>query len=279
MTLDLAVYARRIDHTGEWEPTLETLKALHFAHATHIPFENLDVLLRQPIRLDLESLWAKLVNGGRGGYCFEQNALFAAVLERIGFQVTRLAARVRMGAAQVRPRSHMLLAVDLDGRKWLADVGFGAEVFLHPIPLTPDVATPQFGWKYRVIDEGSVRVLQSLRPEGWLDLYSFTLEEQHPVDYEVSNYFTSTSPNSPFLKMLLVQRPGADCRQMLVNRRLIEYRPGATSETAVPDDDALLEVLAERFALRFPAGTRFPYEQSQSRTGGSGADQGVRPTR
>src|SRR5271169_2357064 len=106
MTLDLAAYARRIGHPGELAPTLETLKNLHLAHATHIPFENLDILLGQPIRLDLESLWAKLVTGGRGGYCFEQNALFAAVLETIGFRVTRLAARVRMGAAQVRPRSH-----------------------------------------------------------------------------------------------------------------------------------------------------------------------------
>jgi N-hydroxyarylamine O-acetyltransferase len=262
MTLDLQAYARRIDYPGGLEPTLETLKNLHLAHATHIPFENLDILLGQPIHLDLENLWAKLVAGGRGGYCFEQNALFAAVLETTGFRVTRLAARVRMGAAQVRARSHMLLAVDLDGQTWLADVGFGAEVFLHPIPLTRGAVTPQFGWKYRVIDEGSQQVLQSLRPEGWFDLYSFTLEEQHPVDYEVSNYFTSTNPNSPFVKTLLVQRPDPDCRQMLVNRRLIEYRPDATSETTVPDDDALLEVLAERFTLRFPPGTRFPYQDS-----------------
>jgi N-hydroxyarylamine O-acetyltransferase len=164
----------------------------------------------------------------------------------------------------VRPRSHMLLAVDLDGETWLADVGFGAEVFLHPIPLTPGVVTPQFGWKYRVVTEDSVHVLQSLRPAGWLDLYSFTLEEQLAVDYEVSNYFTSTNPNSPFLKTLLVQRPGPNCRRMLVNRRLVEYRPDATSETTLPDDDALLEVLAERFTLRFPAGTRFAYEESRA---------------
>ncbi len=263
MTLDLAAYARRIEHQGELTPTLETLQALHLAHATHIPFENLDVLLRRPIRLDLDSLWAKLVVGGRGGYCFEQNALFAAVLEKIGFRVTRLAARVRMGAAQVRPRSHMLLAVNLDGKNWLADVGFGAEVFLHPIPLASGAVTPQFGWKYRVIAEGPAHVLQSLRPDGWLDLYSFTLEEQYAVDYEVSNYFTSTNPNSPFVNTLLVQLPGAVCRRMLMNRRLIEYQPEATSETTVPDDDALIEVLAEHFRLQFPTGTRFAYQESR----------------
>lgn len=261
MTLDLAAYARRIDHSDQLAPTLETLKSLHLAHATHIPFENLDVLLRRPIRLDLESLWAKLVIDGRGGYCFEQNALFAVVLETIGFRVTRLAARVRMGAAQVRPRSHMLLAVNLEGQNWIADVGFGVDVFLHPILLMPGSIAPQFGWNYRVIAEGSVYVVQSLRPEGWLDLYSFTLEEQHPVDYEVSNYFTSTHPSSPFLNTLLVQLPAAGRRRMLVNRRLIESQPDNTSETIVPGDEALLEVLAEHFKLRFPSGTRFGYQQ------------------
>lgn len=259
--LDLPVYARRIEYEGAWTPTLETLGNLHFQHATHIPFENLDVLLRQPIRLDLDSLWAKLVTGGRGGYCFEQNALFAAVLESSGFRLTRLAARVRAGAAGIRPRSHMLLAVDLDGQKWIADVGFGAEVFLHPIPLNPGVVTQQFSWKYRVSKENEVFVLQSLRPEGWYELYSFTLEEQHPVDYEVSNYFTSTHPDSFFRKTLIAQRPGPDRRWTLTNRRLIESTPDGNSEVTIPNDEALLEVLADRFKLSFPRGTRFPYQE------------------
>jgi N-hydroxyarylamine O-acetyltransferase len=259
--VDLGAYARRIEYGGAWTPTLETLQGLHFAHATHIPFENLDVLLRRPIRLDLESLWAKLVTGGRGGYCFEQNALFAAVLEAAGFRLTRLAARVRAGSAVLRPRSHMLLAVDLVGQKWLADVGFGAEVFLHPIPLTPGIVAPQFSWKYRVNTEGDVFVLQSRRPEGWLDLYAFTLEEQHPVDYEVSNYFTSTHPDSIFLKILIAQRPGPDKRWTLTNRRLIESSAEGNKETTLPDDTALLEVLKERFTLDFPPGTQFNFQE------------------
>jgi N-hydroxyarylamine O-acetyltransferase len=260
--LDLPAYGRRIGYEGAWTPTLETLQSLHFQHATHIPFENLDVLLGRPIRLDLDSLWAKLVTGGRGGYCFEQNAMFAAVLEAAGFRLTRLAARVRAGAAGIRPRSHMLLAVDLDGQKWIADVGFGAEVFLHPIPLNPGIVTPQFSWKYRVSTENGIFVLQSLRPEGWFDLYSFTLEEQHPVDYEVSNYFTSTHPDSFFRKILIAQSPGPDRRWTLTNRRLTESKPGGNSEILVSNDEALLEVLAERFNLRFPPGTRFPFHES-----------------
>jgi N-hydroxyarylamine O-acetyltransferase len=255
MPVDLQAYAARIEYGGEFTPTLATLRNLHLAHATHIPFENLDILLGRPIRLDLESITAKLIDARRGGYCFEQNALFAAVLEAIGFRVTRLAARVRMGATEVRPRSHMLLAVDVEGEHWLADVGFGGDGLLLPVRLKAGEAEG-----YRVIADSGLHVLQTLRPEGWFDLYSFTLEEQYAVDYEVSNHFTSTYPSSPFVNRLIVQRPGEDVRLTLVNRQLMEQRPDGVSEITLADDDAVLETLAERFGLRFPAGTRFAYK-------------------
>src|SRR4030095_2224883 len=105
--LDLPAYLRRIGYAGELSPSRAVLDALHRAHVTSIPFENLDILLGVPIRLDLPSLQAKLVSGRRGGYCFEQNALFASALEQVGFKVTRLAARVRYPADRVLPRSPM----------------------------------------------------------------------------------------------------------------------------------------------------------------------------
>jgi N-hydroxyarylamine O-acetyltransferase len=125
--VDLVAYLARIDYAERLDPTVATLRNLHFAHATQIPFENLDILLGHPISLDLAALASKLVTARRGGYCFEQNTLFAAVLESLGFVVTRLAARVRFGSTAIRPRSHMLLSVAIDGVEWLADVGFGGE--------------------------------------------------------------------------------------------------------------------------------------------------------
>src|SRR4051794_35005419 len=161
--LDLDAYLARVGYAGELRPTAAVLAALHRAHATHIPFENLDVLLGRPIRLDLEGLQAKLVRGRRGGYCFEQNVLFAAVLEQVGFRLTRLAARVRFGAAGPRPRTHMLMRVEADGRPWLADVGFGGEGLLEPLPLAPGRVARQSYWSYRVVQEdGGVWALQSL---------------------------------------------------------------------------------------------------------------------
>ena len=260
MPVDLKAYAARIEYDGDFTPTLATLRDVHLAHATHIPFENLDILLGRPIRLDLESVTAKLIDARRGGYCFEQNALFASVLETIGFRVTRLAARVRMGATEVRPRSHMLLAVDVEGGRWLADVGFGGDGLLLPVRLQAGEVQRHFEWQYRVMVEGDLYALQTWRPEGWLDLYSFTLEEQYAADYEVSNYYTSTFPTSPFVTRLIAQRPGKDVRLTLVNRQLTEQRPDEVSEATLADDDAILETLAERFGLQFPAGTRFAYK-------------------
>src|SRR5678815_5641474 len=107
--MQLDAYLQRIGYAGDLRSSARVLEALHLAHATHIPFENLDILRGLPIRLDLDSLQRKLVDGRRGGYCYEHNLLFAAVLEEIGFSVTRLAARVRYRTTSVLPRTHMLL--------------------------------------------------------------------------------------------------------------------------------------------------------------------------
>jgi N-hydroxyarylamine O-acetyltransferase len=264
MGVDLAAYAERIGYGGEFRADLETLRALHLSHATHIPFENVDVLMGRPIELDLESLSRKLIDARRGGYCFEQNTLFAAVLEQCGFRVKPLAARVRWGAPAggVRPRSHMLLAVEADGETQIADAGFGGEGLLWPVPLRIGETAEQGVWRYRVVREGDLYVLQSGTPEGWLDLYSFTLEAQYPVDYQVANYYTSTHPNSVFRRMLLVQMPAPELRLALVNRKLVERTREGVKETLLADDGALLEVLATRFGMRFPEGTRIPMEEA-----------------
>ncbi len=255
---DLGAYLERIGDSGPLAPTADVLDRIHQAHATSIPFENLDILLGRPIRLDLASLQAKLVRGLRGGYCFEQNMLFAAALECIGFRVTTLAARVRYGSTRVSPRTHMLLKVDLDDGPRLADVGFGGDGLLVSLPFQPGLESRQFHWTYRVIEEGDGLVLQSLRPEGWFDLYAFTLEPHFPADFLMGNYYTSTYPTSHFRRGPIAQRPTPEARYVLRGRELCIERGGETTRRDVADDEELLSVLSSTFGLDFPPGTRFP---------------------
>jgi N-hydroxyarylamine O-acetyltransferase len=257
--LDLDSYLGRIGYSGRLQPVPAVLEAIHLAHATHIPFENLDILLKRPIRLDLASLQAKLVTGRRGGYCFEHNLLFSAVLQRLGYSVTQLAARVVYGSRRKLPRTHILLLVDVAGATWLADVGFGLEGLLLPVPFGSGREARQFAWTYRVTEADGEWILQSMRNGCWTDLYSFSLAPQLAVDFEPANHYTATHPDSRFVRTLIVQLPTPELRTMLRNRELVLDRGGTVTRRVLADDDELLAVLAETFGLRFPAGTRFNY--------------------
>jgi N-hydroxyarylamine O-acetyltransferase len=256
--LHLEAYLGRIGYHGPREPSLHTLAALHEAHVGAIPFENLDVLLGRPILLDLPAVQAKLVEGRRGGYCFEQNTLFRAVLERLGYTVTPLAGRVRTGPpGPVRPRTHMTLVVDVSGEPFLSDVGFGGDGPLRPVPLREGAEAGTGDDGCRLGREGELWVLQGRTGGHWTDLYAFTLEPQFPADYEMANHFTSTYPRSPFVTNLVAQRSWRDKRVILRNRDLTVRQRGATETSTIRDPDHLLEVLAREFGLLFPTGTRF----------------------
>jgi N-hydroxyarylamine O-acetyltransferase len=226
--LDLDAYLARTGYTGGLDPTAGTLRGLHRAHIDAIPFENLDVALGREVRLDLDSVQRKLVTERRGGYCYEQNTLFAAVLERLGFAVTALGARVRTAGPVLRPVTHALLRVAVDGAEWLADTGFGGPGLLEPVELRAGPPTWQGGWAYQVAEEaGGVRVLRSLGAQGWSDLYAFTPNPLYPVDLVVLNHYTSTHPLSRFTGQLVTQRVTPRARYSLVRDELTVTRAGA----------------------------------------------------
>ena len=246
---DLAAYLERIDQRVPLRPDYATLATLHLAHASHIPFENLDVLAGRTIRLDLASLQAKLVAGGRGGYCFEHNLLFAAMLRRLGFPVRQLAARVRYRTTRLLPRTHMLLLVEADGGDWLADVGFGGEGLLLPVPFGSEAEVRHFAWTYRLRAADGEWLLQSGRAGGWQDLYSFTLEEQQQVDYEMANHYVSTHPDSRFLHTLTVQLPTPEGRHILIDRDYIVDRGATATQRTLADEGEVRELLETVFKL------------------------------
>jgi N-hydroxyarylamine O-acetyltransferase len=245
--LDLDAYLERIGFAAAPAAAdLDTLRALHRAHHAAIPFENVDIVLGRGVEVDLDSVQGKLVRRPRGGYCFEHNLLFAAVLARLGYAVTRLAGRVHPSGAGAR--THMLLRVVLDGEPWLADVGFGGRL-VEPLPLRAATVS-QGGWRYRLRAAGpDTWRLEGDEPDGWSDLYEFTLEPQRPIDYVVYNHYTSTHPGSPFAGQVVVLHTEADIRYALVGTELTTTWPDGAAERAVVGAGELPGILAERFGI------------------------------
>ena len=204
------------------------LRAIHALQPAAIPFEGVDPFLRRPVPLDLDALQAKLVHQRRGGYCFELNTLFGAALDALGFSVTGLAGRVRWMAPPDRPhspRTHHLLLVDLEEGPYLADVGFGGHLLAAPIRLERGAEQQTPASVVRLTGTDGTFMLQALLPKGWQDLYLFTLEPQHAIDYEVANWFTSTNPASRFHAALLAEQLTPERRLSLFNTKLTERRP------------------------------------------------------
>jgi N-hydroxyarylamine O-acetyltransferase len=262
-------YLARIGHQGAVKPDLATLTALHTAHVDAIPFEGLNPLLRRPVHLDLPSVQAKLVDSRRGGYCFEQNALFKAALENIGFTVTGLCARVRWMAAgdsPLGPKVHMLLKVDLPEGPYIADVGFGVCVMDSPLQFQTEIEQRTAMGTYRISETNALFSISAKQPNGWRTMYVFDLVPQIQSDYELGNYFTSTSPSTPFTSTLIMERVAADGRYKLANRRLtIEGRDGEVrSEHTIESAGELGQVLHQTFNVEPPA----PVEEVFARIGG-----------
>ena len=253
---DLDAYFTRVGYGGPAKPDLATLSALHAAHVAAIPFESLDPLTGRPVKLDLESLQAKLVRGRRGGYCFEQNLLFRAVLERVGFSVTGLAGRVRWMSppgAPLGPRLHMLLKVDVDGAPYLADVGFGAHLQDAPLRLAVGPEQQTGVARYRLTQEGELLALEVHQAGDWRRANVFDLTPQLPSDYVAPNWYASTSPDFLFTSLLVAERLTADARYNLVNIRLTERRQdGTTSERVLATPDELASALDEVFGIEPP---------------------------
>lgn len=250
-------YFARIGFRGLAAPDLSTLAALHAAHVNAIPFESFDPLLRRPIKLDLASLQSKLIDSRRGGYCFEQNGLFKAVLERIGFEVTGLAGRVRWMSppdGPLGPKTHMLLKVDLPDGLYLADVGFGACVLDAPLRLERDVEQHTSMGTYRLTQTDGMFALSAKQPAGWRTMYVFTLEPQIHADYELGSWYASTHPNAPFPKTLIMERVSRDRRYKLVNRRFTVEEPEGrlADEHEIGSADELRQVIEQIFNVSPP---------------------------
>jgi N-hydroxyarylamine O-acetyltransferase len=266
--IDINSYFSRIGYQGSQSATLQTLRELHALHPSAITFENLDVLLQRPIRLELDAIMQKLVTLGRGGYCYEQNTLFLAALRTLGFEVRAVAARVQWNAGGlVAARSHMALLLRQPDGHYIADVGFGGLTLTAPLLFEPDIEQQTAHGLYRLVRIGDEYQVQARIEATWSAMYQFSLAEQAPADWEMANWFMSTCPDSIFTSTLIAARPHGDARYTLRNNRLRIHRPdGASEQRQIATFSELCGVLRRDFAINLAPADEHALAQFMAKT-------------
>ncbi|HEY7642784.1 MAG TPA: arylamine N-acetyltransferase [Steroidobacteraceae bacterium] len=252
---DLGAYFERIGYGGPAAPRLDTLREIHRLHPQEIAFENLNPLMHWPVPLDIGSLQRKLVTQQRGGYCYEHNLLLKRALEHIGFRVAGLAARVLLNLPEdaVRPRTHMLLQVDVEDEIWIADVGFGGMTLTAPLRLVEHVPQSTPHEPYRLMRLGGDYALQAQVRSEWRTLYRFDLQEQVLPDYELASWHLSNHPESHFVQRLIAARTAPQRRYALRQNELaIHDADGGTERRSLTSAKALREALSETFRIALP---------------------------
>lgn len=245
---DLQSYLERIRYRGPSGVDPDTLKGLHRAHLLTVPFENLDIWLGRPIVLDEARFLQKIAAARRGGFCYELNGCFAALLRNLGFQVAFLSARVATEDGFTPEFDHMALRVDLE-QPWLADVGFG-DSFLEPLPLRESWEQTQQGTGYR-LGQWEARWLLERRNPGqeWKPVYDFSLEERQLPDFAARCHYQQTSPESHFTQHRICSLATAEGRITLADMRLIETSRGSRQERPVADEAEYQELLLQFFGI------------------------------
>lgn len=246
--MDTAAYLRRIGVDGDLTPSLHVLRRLHAAHLTSVPFENLDIHLGRPIALGDADLFDKIVTRRRGGFCYELNGLFARLLERLGFSVTRLSAGV-MGADGFGPEyDHLALLVALE-EPWLADVGFG-QSFREPLRFVAEVEQAQGEDAYRLDRQDSMWVMcERVRDGDWAARYRFDLAPRSLPEFIDRCRHHERSPESSFPRRRVCSLATPAGRITVTGMTLIETTGPSRDEARIDSDRAYRAILRDRFGI------------------------------
>ena len=247
--MDIAAYLKRINYDGPLDPSAETLRRLQQAHMLRVPFENLDIHLGRPIILDESKILSKIVDHRRGGFCYELNGAFAALLRALGFHVSMLSAGVaRSEGGFSPPFDHMALLVHLKER-WLADVGFG-DSFREPLRLDYRQEQVQEDGAYLISSDGEYLILERRDMDGsWEPQYRFTLQPYQYADYTEMCHFHQTSPDSHFTQRRTCSLAMPDGRITVTGMRLITTTRGERHERELASEEEFAATLREHFGV------------------------------
>lgn len=246
--MNVSRYLDRLNYRGSQEVSSDALRELHKAHLVTVPFENLDIHLGRPIVLDEERLLRKVVEKRRGGFCYELNGAFFALLRAMGFEVSMLSAGVaRADGGFDPPFDHMALLVQL-GERWLADVGFG-DSFREPLLLDERSEQDQHGDAYRLIEDSEHLILHRRVDGEWRQQYRFTLEAHQLSDFSEMCHYHQSSPQSPFTQRRTCSRATPGGRITVTGMRLIITDRGKKEERELTSEEEWLAALREHFGI------------------------------
>lgn len=215
-------YLARISYPDFHQLSLTNLFKLHQLHVYSVPFECLDIHLGIPIVLNVESIYKKVVNYFRGGFCYELNTLFNWLLNQLGYEASIISAQIVNGNQPGPQYDHMAIRVRLES-DWLLDVGYG-DLFIHPIEIKPDVV--QFdGANYfliKQVNEDTYSLLMSSTGAHFKERYVFNLSDVPMEKFEPQCELKQTSEDSHFVKNMICTRPTEDGRKTIFNNKFLE---------------------------------------------------------
>ena len=250
------LYLQRLGYDAPPAPTLQTLQALQLRHVCTFAFESLSTLMHMPVPIDLPSVEQKVLLEGRGGYCYELNQMFLALLQELGFDARGITGRVVMGGPPEAhtARTHRLSLVTLEGVRYISDVGFGGMVPSSPLQLDTDTVQATAHEPYRLTFDGQGSYTLWAQVAGeWRGLYVFDLQVQAAIDYEIGNWYVSTHPDSPFVGQLKVARLAPGKRHTLNNASYaVHYLDRPSEKRTLESADELLDLLTATFGVRVP---------------------------
>jgi N-hydroxyarylamine O-acetyltransferase len=262
--MEPTLYLGRIGYSGPIKRDAETLRGLHIAHMQTVPFENLDIGLKRPIRLSHDSLWEKIITQKRGGFCYELNGLFAWLLQQFGFEVKYLNARVynREGKLGI-DFDHLALLVQIPGQagRWLVDVGFG-DSFVEPLDFERQGEQPQGLRSYRLEQRSEGYVVWQRSYAGvWVRQYFFDLQPRRfPNDYQPACLYHQTAPESTFTRSSIISRATPTGRVSLEAGWLILTQNGQRIERPIENQNEYDRLLQQHFGISLERGA-FPYDR------------------
>lgn len=249
----VAKYLRRIGCSGSAEPTLDFMNELQQCHIYTVPYENIDIMLHKPLSMEMDAIYTKVVDCHRGGYCFELNGLFGWLLGQLGFKVTEYTARFLLNESNIPMRRHRVNVADLEGERYLCDVGVGIEVPRQAVKLVNGLEQEICGTIYRMDWEDFYGWVLNENYKGeWRRIHSFTLEPQLPIDFVMPSFYCEKHPDSIFNRAPMLSIKTPEGRITLDGNLFKIFTPNGIEQFIADSTEVMSDRLKLLFGLDIP---------------------------